>query len=391
VNNGKLTISRAGVAQSARVYNKVDITVTNFSFTGSFPFQLTADLPAGGTLKLDGQAGPINSGNAELTPLEAKVNIKQMNLAQSGFIDPAAGISGVADFEGTVKSDGRQANTDGSLHVVNVVVVKKGTPAGRPVDVKYAATADLPRQSGTLTQGEVTMGKAVAHLSGTYQTRGPATDVNLKLVGQGMPVDDLEAMLPALAVVLPPKSQLKGGTLDVNLNSVGPVDKLVTTGNIKLQNSALAGFDLASKLSAIPALSGKAPGGNNTVIQNFSSDVRMAPEGTQANNINLTVPQLGVLTGSGTVSPNNDLNFHMLANLSGTALTNVSQTVGLGGGKGASIPFFIQGTTSDPKFVPDVKGMAGGFLKNALGGNSNQPNNNNPVNGVLGLFKKKPH
>ena len=43
------------------------------------------------------------------------------------------------------------------------------------------------------------MGKAVAHLTGTYDAHGKVTSVNLKLNGQGMPVDDLEAMLPALA------------------------------------------------------------------------------------------------------------------------------------------------------------------------------------------------
>jgi len=33
---------------------------------------------------------------------------------------------------------------------------------------------------------------------------------------------------------------------------------------------------------------------------------------------------------------------------------------------GMGIPFAIQGTTSDPKFVPDVKAVAAGLLKGAL-------------------------
>jgi AsmA protein len=192
----------------------------------------------------------------------------------------------------------------------------------------------------------------------------------MKLNGEGMPVDDLEAMLPALGVVLPPGATLKGGTLNTNLMIVGPVDKLVTTGTIRLENSAVAGFNLGSKLSAISALSGKSTGGNDTTIQNFSSDVHVAPEGTRADNINLTVPSYGVLTGAGTVSPANTLDFKMSASLAGTG-----------------IPFFIQGTTSDPKFVPDMKGMASGMLKGVLGGKGN--NQNNPLNGITGLFKKK--
>jgi len=391
VNDGRVILSRADSPDKPRVYDKVNIEVSNFSFAASFPFQVTANLPSGGSLKLDGTAGPIDPSNAAHTPLQAKVSVKQMDLASSGFIDPASGISGIADFDGNVASDGREAKTTGTLKVVKLQVVQKnGSPAGRPVELKYAVSYDLAKQSGTITQGDVAMGKAVAHLSGTYDAHGKTTSVNMKLAGTGMPVDDLEAMLPALGVVLPPKSTLKGGTLATNLTIAGPVDKLVTTGTIKLENSALAGFNLGSRLSAISALSGKSAGGNDTTIQNFSSDVHVAPDGTRAENINLTVPAFGVLTGSGTVSPNNALNFKMNANLSGGAVSGVTQMAGLGS-KGGSIPFTITGTTSDPKFIPDVKGMAGGMLQQALKGNGTPgaTGTQNPLGGITDMFKKK--
>jgi AsmA protein len=126
VSNGRLTISRAGSSQQPRAYDKVDIEVTHFSFTNSFPFKMTASLPAGGSLKLDGTAGPIDPSNAAHTPLQAKVTITQMNLAASGFIDPAAGISGIADFDGTVASDGHEAKTTGTLKGEKLQVVQKG-------------------------------------------------------------------------------------------------------------------------------------------------------------------------------------------------------------------------------------------------------------------------
>jgi AsmA protein len=374
VEDGRLTISRAGSSEKPRVYDKVSIEVTGLSLTSSFPFKMSANLPSGGTLKLDGTAGPVNAGNAEQTPLQAKVNVQQMNLATSGFIDRASGISGIADFDGTVSSDGHVAKTSGTLKVNKLQVVAKGSPAGEPVQIQYAVEHDLAKQTGRLTQGDVSMGKALQHLTGTYDAHGTTTSINMKLQGQGMPVDDLEAMLPALGVTLPSGSKLKGGTLNVSFDIVGPVDKLVTTGNLKLENSALAGFNLGSKLSSIPALSGKSGGGNDTVVQNFSSDVRVAPDGTKADNINLNVPSFGTMTGDGTVSPANALDFKMKASL------------GALGGTG--IPFFIQGTTSDPKFVPDMKGMAGGLVKGVLGGKSGQ----NPLGGLSGLLgKKKPN
>lgn len=367
VSDGRLTLSRAGSSQQPRAYDKVDIEVTKFSFANAFPFKMSARLPAGGSLKLEGSAGPIDASNAAHTPLQAKVTVTQMNLAASGFIDPAAGISAIADFDGTVASDGREAKTTGTLKADKLQVVKKGSPAGKPVQLQYSVTHDLVKQTGTLTQGEVAMGKAVSHLSGTYDAHGTTTSINMKLSGQGLPVDELEAMLPAVGVILPSGSQLKGGTLALNFTIVGPVDKLVTTGTVKLENSALAGFNLGSKLSAISALSGKgASPQKDTTIQNFSADVRVAPDGTRADNISLIAPTLGNASGAGTVSPSNALDFKMKAD---------------------GIPFLIQGTTSDPKFVPDVKGMAGGLLQNALGGNKN--GQKNPLSGVTGMFNKK--
>jgi AsmA protein len=365
IKDGRLTVSREGSAQKSHIYDKVNIEVTNFSFGSSFPFKITAQLPAGGTLNLEGKAGPIDSSNAAFTPFEAKVSVRNLDLAQSGFIDPASGISGIADLDESLNSDGHQAQTNGTLKAAKLQVVQKGSPAGNPVEVTYVLAHDLAKQTGSVTKCDVSMGKAVAHLTGTYDAHGQVTEVNMKLNGPGMPVDDLEAMLPALGVVLPPKATLKGGDLNTDLSIVGPVDKLVITGTVRLQNSELANFDLGSKLSAVSALSGKKTG-NDTTIQNFSSDVRVAPEGTQANNINLTVPSIGVLTGGGTVSPSDQLAFKMNADVNGLG-----------------VPFSIEGTTSDPKFVPDVKGIATGLLK-GLGKNSSQ----NPIKGLGGLLKK---
>ncbi len=370
IKDGRLTISRAGSLQKSKVYDNVNIEVMSFSFTSSFPFKMTAQLPAGGSLGLEGRAGPIDPNNAAFTALQAKVSVQGLNLAQSGFLDPASGISGIADLDEILISDGHQAKTNGTLKASGLQVVAKGSPAGKPVQVTYAVEHDLAKETGAITQGDIAMGKAVAHLTGTYDANGAITAVNLQLNGQGMPVDDLEAMLPAFGVVLPPKSSLKGGTLNLNLATSGPINQLLTTGTIRLENTALANFDLGSKLAAVSALSGKQTG-NNTTIQNLSSDVRVAPDGIQASNINLTVPAIGVLTGSGTVSPSNQLAFKMNAAIGGIA-----------------VPFAVAGATSDPRFVPDMKGIAAGLLKNALNGKSS--GQQNPLSGVMGLMKKKP-
>ena len=388
IHDGVISITDQSSHAKPHVYKNVDLTVKDFSFTSQFPFTLSADLPGGGNVKLDGNAGPINPNDAASTPFHAKLNVKSLDLAASGFIDPSSGIAAVANFDGNLSSDGKQAVSSGTASIDKLKASPKGSPAPKTVNLKYATNYDMQKQSGRLTQGDVSVGKAVAKLSGAYDLQGDSADLNMKLNADNMPVDDLEAMLPALGVTLPSGSSLQGGTLSSDLSITGPVNKLVITGPVKLADSKLHGFDMGSKMSAISALAGIKTG-QDTAIQNFSSDVHVAPSGIQTQNINLVVPTIGTLTGNGTISPDNALDYKMTAALSGTAVSSVSQLAGIGG-KGGSIPFFIQGTAQNPKFVPDVKGMLGSQLGNKLG--SQVPggqNGQNVVNAIGGLFGKK--
>jgi AsmA protein len=282
VEKGRITISRAGSSGRPQVYDKVDLTVRDFSFTSEFPFTLSASLPGGGSLKLGGKAGPINPNDASETPIEAQVGVKQMNLAASGLVDPSAGFAGVAEFDGSLKSDGNRAVASGTLHADKLQLAPKGKPAGRAVDVKYATTYDLKKESGTLTQGDVTIGKAVARLTGTYQTQSETTMLNMKLSAPGMPIDDLQPMMPAFGVVLPSGSSLQGGTLSVEMAIVGPVNKLVITGPVELANTKLAGFDLGSKLSAISKLGGGGKTSGCSKLQNECQPLRRRSRRTDA-------------------------------------------------------------------------------------------------------------
>jgi AsmA protein len=383
VKDGRITVGNANSSAKPHVYDNLDIGVQTFSFTSQFPFTLTANLPGGGNVGLEGKAGPIDASDASLTPFDAKINVKQLDLGASGFVEPSTGISGLADFAGGVNSNGKQLQSTGTVNATKLKLSPKGSPASTPVQMKYAVAHDLQNQSGQLTQGDVIVGKAVARLTGGYRIEPQSTVLNMKLNADGMPVNDLETMLPALGVILPSGSSLQGGTLTTDLTIVGPTDKLVIDGPIRLTDSKLAGFSLGSKLSALSKFTGSKSTGSDTMIQNLSANAHVAPTGIRTDNVNLTVPSFGVVTGNGTISPSNALNYKMNAALSGTGLT---QLAGLGG-KGGSIPFSIAGTTSDPKFMPDVKGMLDNQLKSGLGGQ----NGSNVVNSVTGLFgKKKP-
>ena len=390
VTDGKLIVGKANSSAKPHVYDKVDITVSDFSPTSQFPFQLTANLPAGGNADISGKAGPINATDAAKTPFEAKVKVNNMDIVASGFIDPASGIAGLANFDGTLNSNGTMAKAVGTFTGNKLQFSPKGSPAPKTVVIKHTVDVDLDNNSGTISRGDVEIGKALAHLTGTFKTEGETQVLNMKLNAPNMPVEELEAMLPSLGVVLPSGSQLKGGTLSAELGITGPIDKLVITGPVKLSNSKLAGFDLGQKLGALSTFAGKAASNPDTTIENFSTDARVSPQGTQANNLNLNVPAIGVITGAGTVSPAGALNFKMLAQLHGGVAGGLGEAIS--GGKG--IPFAIAGTTSKPEFVPDIKGLAGGLAGGALqgamgGGKMGGTKANDAVNALGGLLGKK--
>jgi AsmA protein len=389
VKDGSLVMGRSGSSKT-QTYKDVDITVQNFSYTSQFPFTLTGKLPGGGDLKLDGKAGPIAKDVAQ-TQADAEITVNHLDLAASGFVEPSSGIAGIADFKGKVNSDGHLVRTSGTLSAEKLKLAPKGTPAPRTVEVKYALDHSLEKQAGTITQGDISIGKALAKLTGTYQMQGENTNLNLKLNGDGMSLDELQAMLPALGLVLPSGSKLNGGTLNLAQTITGTAASPVVTGPIRVANTKLAGFNVGSKLSALSQLSGISQNDPDTSIQNLSTDARYSPAGIQTQNINLTIPAIGVLTGSGSIAPGGEMDYKMNVTLSGSASTGLTQLAGLGS-KGGSLPFFIRGTTSNPSFVPDVEGILNSKLKGAIpgaGGNQVPTNKQDVINGLGGLFGKK--
>ena len=93
-------------------------------------------------------------------------------------------------------------------------------------------------------------------------------------------------MLPALGVVLPAGATLQSGTATANLAMDGPADKLVSGGSLAVTNAKLAVFNPLQKMSSIEKLAG-IKGGPDAEIQELSVNLRVAPEGTAANDIRL--------------------------------------------------------------------------------------------------------
>jgi AsmA protein len=386
LKDGRVAVGSTNSAKQS-VYDNLNLEASDVSLNSQFPLRMSAQLPGGGSLKLDGKAGPFDRTDASLTPVNAKLAISGLDLTRTGFLDPASGIAGKVDLSSDVSSAGGQAKAKGTLKLDKFQMAKGGSPAGTPINVDFDTNYDLRRSAGTLNDGVVKIGNAVAHVTGTFENHVDSTALNLKLNGQNMPVKDLESVLPAAGITLPKGASLQQGTLNADLNASGPADKLVTTGNVGLFNAVLSGFDVGSKLSELSAFTGAKSGNGNTSIQKLTTNLRAAPEGMQFTSLLMVLPAIGQFSGNGTISnPGGVLNFKMVATLSG-ATGGVLNVVG-GGASGHQIPFNIEGTTSDPKFVPNIGGMAGSMVSsqvgNILGGGSKSKGKSSGIGGALG-------
>lgn len=382
IKNGTVTVQSLPQLGSPHVYSNLDASAQNFSFAGTFPFTISGKLPAGGSLEVSGNAGPVNSHDASLTPINAQISLKHADLVASGLVAPEQGISGVADVDAKIVSNGQTAQASGKLHATQLKLAKNGSPSPQPVDLQFSLDQNLQSLSGKIDSATLQIGKATVSINGTYQTSGNATTLQVQANGQNMPIDELVAFLPSLGVQLPSGARLQGGTLTTTLSISGPTTAPVLSGPIRIANAQLAGFDLGQKLGSIQALTG-AKTGSTTTIQALSTNLRYGPDGTRTDNLNAVVAGLGSASGSGSISPGGTLNYQLLVKLSaggvgGIATQAMSMLPGVFGAAVSQstkdgIPVTIGGTTSNPTFVPDFSRMAGGALKkqaspsNALG------------------------
>jgi AsmA protein len=375
ITNGRVTLRRTVGHWKPLVLEQANVELRDFSSSSVFPFSLSAQVRGGGNIQLDGKAGPLNPTDSAMTPVSVRLKATQLDLAGSGMNDAMPAIAGIAAFEGTGESDGTILKFQGKLKGEKMKLAQKGTPATRPLELDFSVQHDLRKHSGVIHQGDVHIGGATAHLTGSYLEQGESMVVNLKLSGPGMPVEELEGVLPALAVVLPAGTTLKGGTLSANFSMEGPAERLVVTGSLALNQTRLTGFDLSKKMVSIEKFAGL-KAGPDMEIETLSTNLTSSPEGTATHDMKLVVPALGEVTGAGTVSPADQLDFKMSAMVHTTGLMSVVAN--------KPIPFSVTGTASEPVFKPDIGAVAKEEIK-SIGKDAEKA-----AGGLLkGLFEKK--
>lgn len=403
IKDGSATISSLPATGKPFTATDINISVKQFSFLKSFPFELSAKFPGDAAVQLNGNAGPISQKDASDTPFDAKLKLTHFDPVAANVVAPGQGIAMVADFDGQVASDGTNLTSKGKIQASKLQLSRGGSPAPTPVTIDYSVTNHLDARTGQISDISVHSGSAAAHVNGTYRLTATTPVVDLRLSAPGLPIDELEDMLPAVGVNLPTGSRLRGGTLTANLAITGPATATTITGPVVIDKTELAGFDLGSKIQGMSGLTGTKGG---TQIEKLSTDLESSPQMTKLSNIFGSVPAIGTASGNGTVSPSGALDFQLVAKFSNASTVGSLANQGLnalGGLLGnktntaadKGVPLTITGTTSNPSIHADLKALvkqqAGGLLGQSNG--QQQPSNqqqqiNNTVKTLKGLFGK---
>jgi AsmA protein len=369
IRDGDAKIETLPSQRNPQVYDHLDVKLEHFSLDRAFPFTISASLPGDGKVAVSGTVGPINPQDATLTTFDAQLTIRHLDPVIAGYVDPAAGISMIAGLDAHFVSDGINVISDGKVHAEDLILLKGGQAAPHPLDVSYQVGYSLKGNCGQVSDLALHTGAVAIHIKGTYQLAANISVFDLKLLAQSVPIDGLQALMPAVGVRLPNGAVLKGGTLSADFAIKGSAKDNVIVGSYEIRNTQLVGYNLGSKIVGIAAMGGIKTG-DTTVIEISRADMRITKSGTESTNIYSVLPALGESTGRGTVSPSGALNYHLIstvANAKGFNKVGVNILTKLNSlsaaakpSTAAGIPINITGTSENPVITADVNGLVKG-------------------------------
>src|SRR6202162_6424784 len=249
-NTGALNPSTLKIGNASAhldgTYQTAEETVLNIKLDGqdmpakdleSFLPALGIILPKGATL----QGGMLNA-NLNLTgptnKLVATGNVGLFSAKLAGFdlgskmsaIFSLMGVQPGKDLQMEKLTTNLRMAPDGlkADHLIAVVPSVGNLVGSGAVDSRN--NLDF-KMTATLINAAATDGSLVPiDLSGTYNLRSENPLLNLRMTGQKLPIDELQARMTAAEIKLPNGAILKGGTLDIALLLTGLPNALTITG-----------------------------------------------------------------------------------------------------------------------------------------------------------------
>jgi len=364
LTDGTITLDdRDKTKPSHQAFDKVNLTLENLAPDKAFDFLVSVKIGKG-TLEGSGTGGPLKPSSSPGTPpsLPLQAHIKMADLDLATLAPPPATARGQLTGAVDIKSDGADATIDGTVKIEKLQASAKGRPAAVPVTADFKTAYTPATDVLTLKNVIVKVGSAQGQINGVVNRKNPAAN-HITMHADSAALVEIAKLLPAIGVALPNNSSFSSGVLTNSGDFRGSFEPLNGQSSINVQNAKLNGFSVTEKVSAVAKLAGLSIG-RNTEIQKLKANATFVNGTATFTGIELIVPGLTV-TGSGTMSPDGQLNLRMNAVLTGGGGAKVLSL--LAGSKG--VPFIIRGTAQNPLFIPDIGNLAKQQIGDRVGGN----------------------
>jgi hypothetical protein len=299
---------------------------------------LTSSVDGGGTLKLNGNWGPVSwQGRSPTVPINILVNARKLGLSESNLTASfAPSVGGMMSFDGAIESDGTSVRVTGNAEFDRLKLSDRGQPNAEPLMFGFALSHDMARGAGVLSRCDLSLQKGSASIAGTYIMAGDDPILKLKVVGQGVPVTPLSGLLTAAGMPLPPGTSLQGGVAFIDLSIEGDLDGPTTSGSVAMNNTKFMNFDLEERLSSVAGLD-LLHIKRDIEISEWRATVRFTPENITLSDVQADLPGVAAFAGSGAIDANRTLDFQMSAVRHGTS-------------EKRPIPFVVRGACISPIF-----------------------------------------
>ena len=442
-DSGKLTAQGETNVQNAKAHGM------ELGYPISAQYDLTDDLPVDMitirkfALKL-GSTPLQMSGtvNAQPTPAQLNLNIAATNVSVAEAAKLAAAM-GVALSQGTVVTGNVNANIQArgpadkpALHgtITASNIQASGKDIAQPVQI-LSATLNLTASEIRSNPFDLSSGGTTLNTQFTlrnYASPTPQVDATVRAPNAQLPA--ILAMAKAYGVTSLDKVN-GAGTLNLDMHAAGPIKTITEaeimkalngTMNLNFNNVKYSGADIGHELASIAGFLNANPTAQTsqgiTNILKLTGNILVKNGIAQTNDLQAQL-DLGNIGAAGTANLATEaLNIRVTAVLSQAFSQRVGgQNIGgfmktaLANNQGELvIPALVTGTFSRPRFEPDVQQLAqmklkglvpninnpasvAGTLQNLLGGPKNppegqqqqMPQQQNPVQQIMGIFGKK--
>jgi uncharacterized protein involved in outer membrane biogenesis len=348
INDGTVAVTDLQKKTPRSVYDHIDASLKDYAPDKEFQFALAAHLPGKGAqlAKLEGKGGPIDPNTPMNTPLDGKLDLKEVSISGlQKFLnsESLAGTDATVTGSATVKNVRGALASAGSLKLENPVV--RGVNIGYPITADYNINDDLTKDFLQIAKATLKLGSTPLDITGTMNMAPTPAQLDVQVKAGNVSLAEAARLASAFGVAFNPNMQV-AGKLSADIHAKGEASSPALNGSLSARDLNISGkgvpqpvrvpsIDLALTPDAIRSNDFTASTGGTALTMRFNlaqytgkSPIVDATVRTQNANVGevLNIAQAyGIsaadgISGSGTLS----LDLHATGPIKNTAAMNFS-------------------------------------------------------------------